>query len=470
MILDKISSAKNLNELKQIIRSYFSDYEDTQYIPAIFKEGYFTYNRLNQSKNKDSRDFYSKMIVRPKNHILSKTWNIMNFSNAFIDLNQMVDTNTLNLDLFIYNIIVTRKLFGKEVYAYNPVLFDDESNIDEENYKNDSVVNNIYDDGYTRSSVLKVENENIMIFRKALENFNKTGISSNYIVSIEFEYRNTTNHFEKSSNFLKTDDSIITLEYYDSNKNSPIWVTGTIDIEIEIEKNDNLEIITNKISGGRRELNESNYSDDIDAGLIAFDYDSIALLQKRHLILGLHMLDVNNQKSYLIDTFADKIVFWESEFNKLPYQTKKELQSHNISNDLTNLISEAMFKWQLEGDLEFRNHMSPFQMLGDHLLSEYRNLVLEYQCNVVLPNTIEIFREQANVVLEICKVSIDELFEMDNFPMINKSGFKTIENIINGTIKDSLDENLNNLFQMFCLCVLGKENKDYVESFFRKLK
>ena len=219
--------------------------------------------------------------------------------------------------------------------------------------------------------------------------------------------------------------------------------------------------MVNDLKGNKRILNENNYNDDTDAGLIVFSEDCFEYLRQRYIILGLTMIDTYNEnQSYIIDNLEDIFVFWEGEFNKLPREVKVGLEKYNNIEKSTGIVSPAMFEWQLNANWEWKNKAYPSQYLGEYLIENYIELVKEYKCNIVLPKNEEIFKEQIKNILEILNIKIEDVYK-------NENGYRTVLEIMNQEKKEKNKEILKSLFEYFCSIVLEKVDKNYVRTIHR---
>lgn len=277
-------------------------------------------------------------------------------------------------------------------------------------------------------------------------------------MSVEFEYRNTNNHIKDVDNY-QDDTSFI--DNINKEKKGYLWLIGTIDIPFVIKSEQPLNIVVNDLKGNKRTLNENNYNDDTDAGLIVFSEDCFEYLRQRYIILGLTMIDTYNEnQSYIIDNLEDIFVFWEGEFNKLPREVKVGLEKYNNIEKSTGIISPAMFEWQLNANWDWKNKAYPSQYLGEYLIENYIELVKEYKCNMVLPKNEEIFKEQINNILEILNIKIEDVYK-------NENGYREVLEIMNQENKEKNKEILKSLFEYFCSIVLEKVDKNYVRTIHR---
>ena len=469
--IKELEKATSIKELVETIKEFYASYNHDGYIPALFQEGYFTISGLKNGVEEDCSEFYAKLIIRPYNHKMTNSWQVGNLSQGFIDGSILEDEEREESN-FIYNLIVHRKMYGNNVYCLNPMLYNRLEYIDEENYKNNGVVNAFYSDENEKVPLIKKDdNDNLMLYKKSIEDYMIDADSNsypNYILSVEFEYRNTDKHITDK------EDYVTKTEYIDNvSKTMPIhgeqdflWLIGTVDIPFVNSEDRSLSIITNSLNGHQRPLNEKNYNDDTDAGLIVFDYSCLEFLMERYVILGFIMIDTFEETSTLIDLVDDIVVFWEGEFNKLPYITQKGLEKYNNQERTSNIISSAMFDWQLEVKQNYLDKAEPFQKLGNYLWENHEELVREYKCNVTLPRTEKLFIEQANTILKITKLAVKEI-EWDKMA---PRAFFAIETLLE---KKELIVDIKNLpvmFQNFCVLILNQVDKDYVTAISRELQ
>lgn len=468
-MLNELQDTKTINDIINVIKDFYTKYDNDDYIPALLKEGYFTFDQSSSEHSKESSEFYAKLIIRPDNHKLDKSWQKSNLSMTFVDGSYILESNEIESRDYIYNVIVNRRMYGNNIYCLNPILCNDDY-IDEENYKNDGIVNAFYFDGDDRVPVLKkIDDGNLKVYKKALEIYaSPKGINEypRYVLSVEFEYRNTVNHISDM------DDYITETEYVDnvSKKNeksddkSFLWLIGTIDIPFSADKKSDLNIIVNSIAGGKRPLNVNNYNDDMEAGLVVFSHACLNFLLKRYVIIGLSMVDMFSDSTFLIDTMEDIVIFWEGEFNNLPYDVKKGLESYNDKVRSNNIISPTMFDWQLQGNWNALDNADPFQRLGYYLLENHKELVLEYQCNIYLPIEEEEFVAHAENILKILKFDINDLEKN----IVPDDVHNEICNLLTMHSRINKENKLSTLYQSFALLLLCKVDSDYARRLFKK--
>lgn len=464
-MISELEKATSIIELIDIIKNKFSEYNDSLYLPAIIKEGNFIYNRFDNKDKIPNSDFYSKLIIRPRKMEITQSWLIQNLAYNFYNGNQYLESKEVNPLDFVYNIIVNKNLYGNSVYTLNPILYNDTSSIIEEDYKSNEIANLYYCDTFhseNKIPVIKKEDDNIFILKDVLKEYvpcqnNTLYGNEDYVLSVEFEYRNTNNHISDKEDYK---DSTCFIDNVNKDMKDFVWLIGTFDIPLIIKEVIPQNIIVNTLDGKKRKINEHNYNDDTDAGLIVFSEDCFDFLSKRYIILGLTMFDTyNERKSYIIDNLENVFVFWEGEFNKLPREIKLELEKFNEKEKSKGIISPAMFEWQLNAKWDWKSKAYPFQYLGDYLIENYLELVREYKCNIVLPKNKEIFKEEIRNILKILQLQIEDL-NRDEKP------YKMLLKIMNGEDVEIGEEKLKSLFEYFCIIILEKVDKNYVKTIY----
>lgn len=463
-MISELEKTKSIIEIIDTIKKMFAKYDTNLYLPAIIKEGDFLYNSFEDKKNSSpSSDFYSKLIIRPINSKITHSWLISNMAYNFYNGNEYIENENVDPLNFTYNIIVHKNLYGNPVYTLNPFLYNDTSSISEENYKNNEIANLYYCDSYNSENkipVLKKDNDDIHILKEVLKDyvFSQKPLrfgSNDYILSVEFEYRNTNKHIKDTENYQ---DDTCFVDNVNKENNDYLWLIGTIDIPFILKEEQPLNIIVNDLNGEKRTINENNYNDDIDAGLIVFSENCFEYLRQRYIVLGLTMIDTyDDNQSYIIDNLEDVFVFWEGEFNKLPREIKVGLEKFNDIEKSKGIISPAMFEWQLNSNWDWKKKASPSQYLGDYLIENHFELVKEYKCNIVLPQNKEIFKEQIKNILEILELRIEDIYK-------NEKGYKMLIKILNDENTQISKETLKSLFEYFCSIVLEKVDKEYVRT------
>lgn len=446
-MLDKLRKCNNVEEVIKCIREFYHSYDSNNYIPAIYKEGSF----LSTKENYDG-EFYAKLILRPDEKDIKQTWMKMNLSYGFIDGSDEREKN--DISNYIYNLIVQKNFFRHTVYTLNPYLYNDnESAIYEKTQDSKNVANLVYYDPTFSTNewpiLISKNDDEILLLKKSISSFINTekNVFPHYVLSVEFEYRDKKYKINDFAEYKK-DGCLITKE----KTNDFIWLLGTLDIDYIIPKDNDLKIITNQLNGNIRNIDESNWNDDMDAGLIVFDKKCLKYLKERYIFLEFAMIDMHTKDSVLVDFVSDKIVFWEGEFNKLPYEVKKELEKYNIKKKMNGIVSPAMFEWQLNGNLDYGKYEPYYQKLGKYVLENFFDIAYESRISTELPETYKDLIEKVNELLKLFSLEYKQLYKYEK-------GFFTLEKVLNSKYKPGPKISAE-LFDYFCYLLLEVVDHD----------
>ena len=446
-MLDKLRKCSNVEEVIKCIREFYHSYDSSNYIPGIYKEGSF----LSTKENYDG-EFYAKLILRPDEKDIKQTWMKMNLSYGFIDGSDEREKN--DISNYIYNLIVQKNYFRHTVYTLNPYLYNDnESAIYEKTQDNKNVANLVYYDPTFSTNewpiLISKNDDEILLLKKSISSFINTekNVFPHYVLSVEFEYRDKKHKIDDFVEY-KEDGCLITKE----RTNDFIWLLGTFDIDYITPKDNDLKIITNQLNGNIRNIDESNWNDDMDAGLIVFDKKCLKYLKERYIFLEFAMIDMYTKDSILVDFVSDKIVFWEGEFNKLPYEVKKELEKYNIKKKMNGIISPAMFEWQLNGNLDYGKYEPYYQKLGKYVLENYFDIAYESRISTELPETYNDLIEKVSELLKLLSLEYKQLYKYEK-------GFFALEKVLNNKYKPGPKISAE-LFDYFCYLLLEVVDHD----------
>lgn len=434
-MLEVLNNCSTIEEIINEVKKFYNSYNNDYYIPAIYKEGSLIEGKGNNS------EFYAKLIIRPSELELKESWVKMNDTNDFID-----EPSKVSISDCVYNVVVTKKYYQNSLYTLNPNLYFSNDYVYEKNQDHKNVANIVYfDNSFSTNEwpILRSESDDeILVLKQSLINY-----VENYKLSVEFEYR-SKDFIIKEKNSIKENDYYV----YNITGDDMTWINATVDLDFIIPDNNQLKLVTNSISGGTRPINEHNWNDDVDAGLLVFRPACLKMLKKRYIIIELHMIDLFTKKSTLIDIVDDKVVFWEGEFNQLPYEIKKSLEPFNIKTNSKGIISKPMFEWQLNGNLEYDKFEYPYLKLGKNIIENYYDLACDMKCSLDLPNNSKELLEKINNILAIYKLKIDDLYK-------NENGFIFLKETLSKKRKPKKYDCCQ-LFDYFCHLVLEVINHD----------
>lgn len=395
--MTRFESNNTRNVISKIMGYYYSKINNN-YMPGILNEGVL-YN--------DGNELYIKIVAKQKGIEIENTWIKTNLSKDYSN--------------GIYNLISSYKYKYCDIYGINPILLDDNDVTFVE--QNDlDVLDMEYinsDNEIKRNKILCKSDNNIMIYLPLIRS--RIIDYSEYELCAEIEYKSYVNGLNPDHlGSCKYDDNgYFDLDYSKSeilSRNKKIyWLRATIKLDnvklIDQPKEDlNIKVVTlddNDI----RDLNPDNYNDDMDAGLVVFSSDSVAEIKKYYYFYDLKLIPkIEHVQLSLVDYFDDIIVFWEGEFNsRLPYELKKKLEKYNLVNRTNNIISTAMFNWQLMGKWEIFNDLYPNQRLAKIIYDNYKKIALDNQLDFYPPTSIDEYATFINKILSILGIKKENL-------------------------------------------------------------
>lgn len=98
-----------------------------------------------------------------------------------------------------------------------------------------------------------------------------------------------------------------------------------------------------------RELDTSNYNDDLVVGSVFFTRDAINVIEKYYRIIGYIICD-DKGVYYPIDVRKNDIAILEGTYNCIEDELKKELVPYNIKIEPAEVWSPFFFRWQFMCD------------------------------------------------------------------------------------------------------------------------
>lgn len=441
-MIDKLRKCDSIFEIIDTIDNFFKAYNNDNYLPGIYREG-----SLVSSIGKNA-DFYAKLIIRPMNLKLTKSWLKSAEEGNFVDGSEDITESDI-----VYNLITRKRFYHSDLYTLNPNLIEVNDYIYEKIQDNKNVANLVYFNSvystYEWPVLIEKNDDEILIFKQALSELinSKINLYSQYKLSVEFEYRD-------KEHIIKEKEDVFSDKYFIHNTTAEdrTDLVGTIDLEFIMPKINNLNIMTNAISGDLRKINESNWNDDMDAGLIVFNKRCLDFLKKRYVFVEYHMIDLFSQKSILVDILDDKVVFWEGEFNQLPYDIKKQLEIYNVRVKSNSIISKPMYEWQLKGNINYDKFEFPYQKIAKYIFENHFLLAYELKCNLDRPKNKTDFVEKINNILRILNINIEDI-------KCNELGYITVEKILNTKYLSNKKE-LSELYDYFCYKIMGVIKND----------
>lgn len=448
-MIDKLRKCQNIDEIVKEIKKFYESYDDNYYLPAIYQEGSYISKAFNSnSKENNNAEFYAKLIIRPNSKRITHSWMKNNLEGNFIN-----PVDTIEDSDYIYNLVVQRKYYSNDLYVFNPSLVGDNPYIYEKNQDSKIIVNQIYFDSSFSTDewpvLISDSDGEIKIFKKSFEDYvcSTYNSHSDFNLSVEFEYR------DGAHAIIDTDNKSFE-DYFIQNYsgNGVTDILGTVDISYVLPEIKKLDIITNQLNGSIRPINEHNWNDDMDAGLIAFDKKCLKYLKKRYLFIEYHMVDLFNQKSVLVDILDDKVVFWEGEFNQLPFEVKNDLEKYNIKTPSEKLMTPAMFDWQLNAMWDYDKSETPSMQLAKYIYENYLTAAYELGYSFDYPDSVNDFKNKINNILKIFDLNIEKISS-------EEAGYIELLKLMNDKEKYSLKK-LKDLYDYFCYKLLLEVKHD----------
>ena len=180
-------------------------------------------------------------------------------------------------------------------------------------------------------------------------------------------------------------------------------------------------------TGKTRELNTSNYNDDLIVGTIVFDRKALSAIKKYCLIIGYILVERKTWCHLPIDIQDDRIVMLEGTYNCLPSRLKKELIIYSLQSTNLPLWSAFFFRWQFLCDNKCFEEFGPMlelcsSCIGDsNLLSQ----LIEKNCHIYKPQNYEELKETTQNLFQNFGVDINPLDYEVNFKYL-------VDSVLNG--------------------------------------
>lgn len=464
----RLIEVKNKDELVNLIVLHYIEQIEGNYIPAIIEIG----NYISIDEN---IDFYSKIVVIDEKVKVDNTWLVNNLTG--VSLYTLKDEKEK-----AFNVITQRNYNHKDLYEMNPILVNNNM-IWEKNITNDVHVNQYIEnhDGFeeiplfkyykqektidTISSKLLLINKESLVDEVPFETTRNTITDSKIALEFELRFKNNLLNIEDYHGVIPSSKEISGgyLDIVNTNKDerkqffdyASTSFRGTIILNfenIEVENNEKeIDIkVVNLDNMELRELNSSNYNDDINAGLIVFEKKIIPILMKEYLYTGTTLIPKReSQRALLIDELDDIIVFWEGEFNKLPREVILEIKPYNLKNKTSHIISDMMFAWQLAVDFNFLDKALPSQKLGDYTYENYREIAFEHKINFWqsdTPQEMKLFMEKLELIYKVSPLDFAD----------SSDDVKKLKAVYQNRNIKLTDKDVNVLMQKYCYAILSK--------------
>lgn len=159
-----------------------------------------------------------------------------------------------------------------------------------------------------------------------------------------------------------------------------------------------------------RELDESNYDDDIVVGTIFFYRTAISVISKYYRIVGYALFD--EKDCYPIDIRKGDIAMFEGTYNCLPEKLKKELVPYNIQVKPPFIWSNFFIRWQFLCDWNVFEHSGSFIELASIIIGnkEFLRKMIREKIDFVFPTD---YKELSYMVRGLNRITDIEFYNKE---------------------------------------------------------
>lgn len=175
-----------------------------------------------------------------------------------------------------------------------------------------------------------------------------------------------------------------------------------------------------------RELDKTNYNDDIVCGTVILQRAAIAEIKKHFRVCGYILISIENGCYYPIDIHKDKIVLFEGVYNNMPESLKEALIQYNITSFPKKIWSSFFFHWQFLCDMSaFEKHGSFVKLCSNIIgIEERRKSFINAGISLYEPATYE----------ELCEFTRN-VFMISRFDVFSCDYYESIKYLIDSLIK-----------------------------------
>lgn len=108
-----------------------------------------------------------------------------------------------------------------------------------------------------------------------------------------------------------------------------------------------------------RQIDETNYNDDIVCGTVILQRDSLSEIKKYFHICGYVIIEKETGDWYPIDIQREKVVLFEGTYNCMPQSLRESLIQYNVRSLPDKIWSLFFIEWQFMCNINvFENHGS----------------------------------------------------------------------------------------------------------------
>lgn len=166
-----------------------------------------------------------------------------------------------------------------------------------------------------------------------------------------------------------------------------------------------------------RELDTSNYNDDLVVGSVFFTRDAINVIEKYYRIIGYIICD-DKGVYYPIDVRKNDIAILEGTYNCIEDELKKELVPYNIKIAPAEVWSPFFFRWQFKCDWNVFETCGDFINIASKIIGNERLMkkIIDDKIDYVLPVN---YKELSQMVRGLNKLFGVEFYNKDYYEEVN---------------------------------------------------
>lgn len=205
-----------------------------------------------------------------------------------------------------------------------------------------------------------------------------------------------------------------------------------------------------------RELDTTNYNDDIIVGVIFFRRDAINVINNYYRIIGYLICDENGV-NYPIDIRKNDIALFEGTYNCLCEELKKELIQFNIQDKPQMIWSNFFILWQFVCDFDVFKKSGSFIKLASEIAGNEKMMkkLLAKKIDYVFPLNYKELSKMAYVLNRLYGI---EFYNKNYYEEINY----LFDSIMNGYHINMTLEEVETYCYRLCDYVLKNIEGEYV--------
>ncbi len=205
-----------------------------------------------------------------------------------------------------------------------------------------------------------------------------------------------------------------------------------------------------------RELDASNYNDDLVVGTVFFTRDAISIIEKYNRIVGYIICD-GKDCFYPIDVRTNDIAMLEGTYNCLTDELKKELAPYNIQTEPSMIWSPFFIRWQFMCDWNVFENSGSFINLASRIVgnTELVKKIIDEKIDFVLPVN---YKELSQMVQGLIKLFGVEFYNKDYFEEVNY----LFDSLTNGYHINMTEEEVDTYCYQLCDYALERIEEEYV--------